>query len=295
MPSPEHEALVQQILEGFVTEAPSLEEQRAGYEETLAALPIAEDVGIEPFTIDAMAADWVSAPNSRSDRAVLYLHGGGYVIGSNVGYREFCGRLARATSARVCVINYRLAPENPFPAAVDDAVAGYRYLLQSGFEAGQICIAGDSAGGGLTLACLMSLRDQGIDLPASAVCLSPWIDLEGTGASAQPGGADDPMIAREGLVGMAQLYAADALQNPLAAPVHGNLGGLPPVQILVGTREILLDDARRARDNIEQNGGEVNYFEGDGLIHVWPVLAPTAPESADALTRVADFAASHWS
>lgn len=294
MPSQQHEALVQQILEGFVTDAPSLEDQRAGYEETLAATPIAEDISIEPFRIGSMDADWVSAPNSQSDRIILYFHGGGYVIGSNVGYREFAGRLARATAARICVINYRLAPENPFPAAVDDAVSAYEYLLSNGFGANQIAVAGDSAGGGLTLAALVRLRDQGIELPASGVCFSPWIDLEGTGASAQPGGADDPMLAKEGLVGMATLYAGDDLTNPLAAPLHAELNGLPPIQIFVGTREVLLDDARRARDKIEQSGSEVSYFEGEGLIHVWPVLAPDAPESADALQRVAQFAASHW-
>jgi monoterpene epsilon-lactone hydrolase len=295
MPSKQHEALVQQILEGAVTDAPSLEDQRAGFEATLAATPIADDISIEPFRIGIMDADWVSAPNSQSDRVILYFHGGGYVLGSNVGYREFAGRLARATAARICVINYRLAPESPFPAAVDDAVSAYEYLLGNGFGASQIAVAGDSAGGGLALATLVRLRDQGIELPASGICFSPWIDLEGSGTSAQPGGADDPMVAKEGLAGMATLYAGDDLTNPLAAPLHAKLNGLPPMQILVGTREVLLDDARRARDNIKQGGGEVSYFEGEGLIHVWPVLVPDAPESADALQRVAQFAASHWS
>ena len=294
MPSPQHEALVQQILDGFVTDAPSLDEQRAGYEETLAATPIPADISIESFQIGTMDADWVSAPSSQSSRVVLYFHGGGYVLGSNLGYREFCGRLARAANARVCVINYRLAPENPFPAAVEDAVAAYQYLLGNGFSAKQIAVAGDSAGGGLTLACLVSLRDQGIELPSSGICFSPWIDLEGTGASAQPGGADDPMLAKEGLVGMGSTYAGEQTQNPLAAPLHAKLNGLPPIQILVGTREVLLDDARRARDNIQENGGSVTYFEGEGLIHVWPVLAPDAPESADALEQVAQFAGNHW-
>lgn len=294
MPSQQHEALVEQILEGFVTDAPTLEDQRAGYEATLAATPIADDVTVDPFRIGDMDADWVSTPNSQSDRAILYFHGGGYVIGSNVGYREFAGRLARATAARVCVINYRLAPENPFPAAVDDAVAGYQYLLSNGLKASQIALAGDSAGGGLTLATLVSLRDQGLELPASGVCFSPWIDLEGTGDSAQPGGADDPMIAKEGLAGMAAMYAGDDLTNPLAAPLHADLNGLPPLQIMVGTRELLLDDARRARGKIEQAGSKVDYYEGEGLIHVWPVLAPQAPESAQALERVANFASTHW-
>nr|AID57563.1 esterase [uncultured bacterium] len=295
MPSQQHEALVQQILEGFVTDAPDLADQRAGYEATLAATPIADDISIESFQIGAMNADWVSAPTSQSDRIFLYFHGGGYVIGSNVGYREFAGRLARATNARVCVINYRLAPEEPFPAAVEDAVSAYQYLLSNGFTPGQISLAGDSAGGGLTLAALVSLRDQGIALPASGVCFSPWIDLEGNGASAQPGGADDPMLAKEGLVGMATLYAGSDLTNPLAAPLHAELNGLPPIQIMVGTREVLLDDARRARAKIEQSGAKVDYYEGEGLIHVWPVLAPDAPESADALQRVARFTANHWS
>ena len=289
MPSPEHEAVVAALQAAPVTDAPTIEEQRANYEAMLGANPIAEDATVEETTIEHVDADWVSVPESRADRAILYLHGGGYVIGSNRAYREYAGRLARAARARVCVLNYRLAPEHPFPAAVDDAAMAYRWLVNQGIDASRIVIAGDSAGGGLALATLLRLREDGDVLPAGAACLSPWVDLEGTGASSAPGAVDDPLVSQDTLTGMREAYAGSELRNPLASPLYGDFAGLPPLLIQVGTREILLDDAVRTAEKARAAGVRVSYFEGEDLIHVWPVLMPTAPESAAALDQIGEF------
>jgi monoterpene epsilon-lactone hydrolase len=293
MPSQEHEAVVAMLQAAPLTEAPSLEEQRANYDAMLSAAPLGEDVTVEPVTIEHVAADMVSVPSSAANRVILYLHGGGYVIGSNVAYRGFAGRLARATSSRVCVVNYRLAPEDPFPAALDDAVMAYGWLRRQGYAANRIVIAGDSAGGGLTLATLLKLREQGEALPAGAVTLSPWSDLAGTGATLAPGAVDDPLVQGDAIGGMAGMYAPNDLTNPLASPLYGDYAGLPPLLIQVGGREVLLDDAVRVRDKARAAGVDVTYFEGDGLIHVWPVLAAEAPESEAALSQIGEFVAAH--
>ncbi len=287
MPSQEHEAFVAMIQANEVLESPTIEEQRQGYEDMLAMFPVADDITVDAFKIEHIAADWVTAPGADADRVVLYFHGGGYVIGSNVGYREFASRISRTTGARVCVIDYRLAPENPFPAAVDDATMAYRWLLNEGVAANQITIAGDSAGGGLTLATLLALKDAGDPLPACGVCFSPWADLEVTGDSAKPGAVDDPLIPDEGLAGMGSAYAPNDLQNPLASPLHGDYVGMPPLLIQVGTREVLLDDAVRVAKKAEAAGVDVTLSIGEGLVHVYQVFA--VPESQEALDEMAAF------
>ncbi len=294
MPSQEHEALVAALQDGGVVDVPSVEEQRANYDAMLCANPILAAASIEELIIGQCNADWVTVPVSREDRVILYLHGGGYVIGSNVGFREFASRLAQANRARVCLLDYRLAPEHPFPAAVDDAVAAFGWLLDQGVDPAGITVAGDSAGGGLTLATLLTLRDAGGSQAACGVCFSPWADLAGTGASAQPGAVDDPLVTDGLLADMSQAYAGEDLRNPLASPLYADYEGLPPLFLLVGDREMLLDDATRVADKARNAGVDVSYFQGDGLVHVWPVLAPTAPESEAALEQMAGFTERHW-
>ena len=291
MPSTEHEELVQTILaappgEGTVAEA------RANFDAMMTAVPLADDVSVDTFSIGDMTVDWVAVPTSRDDRVVLYLHGGGYVIGNNVGYREMASRMARATSARVLLIDYRLAPETPFPGAVDDATAAYRWLLGEGVAPEQIAVAGDSAGGGLALATLVALRDAGDPLPACGICFSPWVDLEVSGESALEGAIDDPMLAKAGLAGMAANYAGNDLRNPLVSPLHANLAGLPPLQVFVGTREILLNDATRVVDNAQAAGVDCSLSVGEGLIHVWQLFGHV-PEAIESMATVEAFANKH--
>lgn len=291
MPSRQHEALVQALRAAPITAAPTLAEQRANYDATLAANPIPLDVVMQPISADGVAAYSVSVRGVSPKLTILYLHGGGYVIGSHTGYREFAGRLARATEATVCVLDYRLAPEAPYPAAVDDAVTAVRWLRDQGVE--NLVIAGDSAGGGLTMATLLALRAAGDPLPIAAIGLSPWVDLAGTGASLTSGLIDDPLVSAAAIGGMATMYAGENLLDPLVSPLYGDLHGLPPLLILVGTREVLLDDSRRFEAKARMAGVEVTYFEGDDLIHVWPVLTSDALESIDALALIGEFVKGH--
>lgn len=294
MPSPEHENIVEMFLSMAGQAAPDLASQRASFEAMTADFPLAPDSEASPVQAGSVAAEWVVAPGADERRAVLYLHGGGYVIGSAATHRSLASRISAAAGSRVLVVDYRLAPEHPFPAAVDDAFAAYRWLLDEGFNPAALAIAGDSAGGGLTLALMARLRDEGLPLPAAGVCLSPWVDLEGTGASAEPGAVDDPMVTREGIQAMAETYAAGNLRAPMASPLYADLSGLPPLLMQVGTREILLDDARRIAAQAEAAGVSVTLEEEQGLIHVWH-LFPGVPESEQAVARVGDFLRQHCS
>ena len=187
-------------------ETPTLEESRAGFEHMMAEFPIPEDVTLEAVDAGGVPSEWVTAPNADPKRVVLYFHGGGYVLGSIASYREFCSRLSRAAKARVLVIDYRLAPEHPFPAPVEDAVSAYKWLLTNGVEPSNMALGGDSEGGGLTIAALVALRDEGQPLPSAGVCLSPWVDLEGIGDSMTTKAGVDSMVQKDGLVEMANLY-----------------------------------------------------------------------------------------
>ncbi len=291
MPSPEHEQVVAMLTsmprnEG---ETPSLEQSRQRYDAIGVMNPLAEDIQVQETSSDGVPADWVSASNADPGRALLYLHGGGYVIGSRNSHRELASRLSRAAEARVLLIDYRLAPESPFPAALEDATKSYRWLLEQGFDAAKLAIGGDSAGGGLTISTLMALRDEGVTLPSCGVCLSPWVDLEGQGGSAQPDAVDDPIVTLDGLREMASQYAEGQLANPLVSPIHGDLTGLPPLLIQVGTREALLDDSIRLADKLDSAGVNFTLEQEAGLIHVWQQFAPNAPESISAVERLGKF------
>ena len=225
---------------------------------------------------------------------ILYLHGGGYRIGSPACYRGFGSHLAAAAGATVVVVDYRLAPEHPFPAAVDDAVAAYRALLDAGTPPSQLAIAGDSAGGGLTVATLLALRDAGLPQPAAAVCISPWADLTVTAASYDRCAATDPYFSRA----QAEESAADYLggadpTNPLASPALGDLAGLAPVLVHASDCEVLADDAVLLAAGIEAAGGEVELELWPEMTHVWHVMTPLVPEARDAVDQVAAFVPAH--
>jgi monoterpene epsilon-lactone hydrolase len=294
MPSAEHEAFVSVLTSAPAPEGtPTLQEQRDNYRAMLTAHPIADDILIEETSVAGCAADWVTAPNSSADRAILYLHGGGYMIGDNVAYREFASRLARATSSRVCVLDYRLGPEHACPAALEDTVTAFQQLLSSGYDPANLVIAGDSAGGGLAIAALMDLRDGASSLPGCAIAFSPWTDLEMTGESIDDPASNDPFVAKEALVAMANAYAPDEPGSQAASPLNGDCVGLPPIHIETGTREILLSDSRRFVEKAKAAGVEVDYHEGVGLVHVWPVVVPDGSESAEALERCGAFVGRH--
>jgi len=294
MPSAQHENIVAMLAARPRIVAASVAETRAGFEQLTQMFPLAPDVTHQSVDAGGVPAEWVAVPESRPDRVILYLHGGGYVIGSPNTHRELASRVARATQARALVIDYRLAPEHPFPAAVEDATAAYRWLLGTGVSPSRIALAGDSAGGGLTLATLLALRDAQQPLPAAGVCMSPWTDLEGTGASAQPGGADDPLLDLAGLREMGAHYASANPRHPHAAPLYASFRGIPPLLIQVGTRELLLDDSTRVAAKAKADGVDVTLEAWDGLIHVWQLFGPTVPESEQAVARIGEFARKHF-
>ena len=295
MPSVEHEAFVTVLTTAPAPEvAPTLQEQRDNYRAMLGANPIADDITIEETTIAGCAADWVSAPNSDKGKAILYLHGGGYIIGDNIAYREFASRLARATGARICVLHYSLAPEAECPAALDDSVAAFKEIVASGISVANMAIVGDSAGGELAISTLVALRDGGVALPPCAIGFSPWTDLELTGDSIDDPKSNDPFVSKEALQGMAFAYAPNDPGNAVASPLNADCSGLPPLHIETGTREILLSDSRRFVEKARAEGVDVDYFEGEGLVHVWPVVVPEGAESKEALKRCGDFLAKHW-
>ena len=255
---------------------------------------VARDVKCEAVSAGGVPAEWIVPPNAAADRVILYLHGGGYVMGSINTHRAMIARIARAAQARALALDYRLAPEHPFPAAVDDATAAYRWLLGQGYKPGKTVISGDSAGGGLTLATLIALRDAGTAMPAAAVPISPWADLEGTGASIQTRAATDPMVDQASLHRMAKLYAGDHnMKNPLISPIHADYKGLPPMLIHVGDAEILLDDSARVTDRAKAAGGNVELEAWPEMFHVWHVFAKILPEGQQAIDRIGSYVLAH--
>ena len=247
-----------------------------------------------PVSAGGVPAEWIAAEGAQTDRVVLYLHGGGYVAGSIDSHRNLTGHLAQAMGCRVLALHYRLAPEHPHPAPVQDAVAAYRWLLKEGIAAEHLMIAGDSAGAGLTLATLLALRDGGDALPATAVGISPWVDMEGTGESMTTRALADPMITRELLLQIAAIFLGDAdPKDPLAAPLHGELAGLPPILIQVGDAEVLLDDATRFAAKATAAGVDVTLEVWPEMVHVWHASAGFVPESDQAIARIAEYARPH--
>jgi acetyl esterase/lipase len=237
-------------------------------------------------------AHLVSTPRSSPERHVLYLHGGAYTIGSPRLYRHFTWRIADVARARVLVIAYRCAPEHPFPAALEDAVAAWQWLLARGADPRHAFIMGDSAGGGLTLATMLKLRDAGLPLPAAAVALSPWTDLALTGASFRDNAASDPMLVAGDVPRFASGYigGADA-RHPYVSPLYGDPRGLPPTLIQAGSDEILRDDAVRMAQVMRDAGCAVELQVWPKMPHVWHLLAPVLPEARAALDEIARFLA----
>jgi len=255
---------------------------------------VARDVKCEAVSAGGVPAEWIVPPGAAGDRVILYLHGGGYVMGSINTHRAMIARIARASEAKALALNYRMAPEDPFPTAVDDATAAYRWLLAQGYKPGKIVISGDSAGGGLTLATLLALRDAGTPLPAAAVPISPWADLEGTGASVETRAAADPMVDKAGLLRMAGMYAGDSdPKNPLISPIYGDYKGLPPMLIQVGDAEILLDDATRVAERARSAGVKVELEAWPEMFHVWHVFAKILPEGQQAIDRIGEYVRAH--
>jgi len=246
-----------------------------------AGFTIPADVEVSDVRVADVPCRWTRVPDAREDKVLVYLHGGGYVMGSLDTHQELMGRLARHCRAKVLGVEYRLAPEHPFPAGLDDAVAVYEATLASGVTAGDIMIGGDSAGGGLALATLLAARDKGMPMPAGAILFSPWTDLMATGESVATRADADPMITGgpATLLEMAVHYHGEVASgdDPLVSPQYADLTGLPPLLIQVGDAEVLLSDSTRLADNAKAAGVSASLEVWDEAPHVFQAL-PMAPE-----------------
>jgi epsilon-lactone hydrolase len=242
-----------------------------------------------PVDAGGVPATLATVVQSRADRCVLYFHGGGYCIGTAVLYRDFLWRIAAAARAQVLFFEYRLAPEHPFPAALDDAVAAYRWL-GARFDRRHIAFAGDSAGGGLIFATLLRLRDENVELPRAAAAMSPWTDLALTGTSIRANAEADPMLDPDNMPALVRNYCAAAdPRNPYISPIYGDPAGLPPTIIQAGSDEILRDDAVRMGENMRAAGCDVEVDIWEKMPHVWQLYARLLPEARSALARIGEF------
>ena len=290
MASDQLQAIIAQLRAQPVQQGLTFQEMRAGFELMTSIFVVPADVSWDPVDAGGVPAEWITTPQATDGRVICYLHGGGYTMGSVNTHRELVSRLSRAAGARALAVDYRLAPEHPFPAAVEDATTAYRWLLGTGVDPAGVVIAGDSAGGGLTAATLVALRDAGDPLPAAGVCLSPWVDLEGIGESMTTKAEADPMVQRDELLDMAKAYLGGAdPRTPLAAPLYADLTGLPPLLIQVGTAETLLDDATRLAARARAAGVDVTLEPWEDMIHVWHFMASMLPEGQQAIDRIGEF------
>jgi phosphinothricin tripeptide acetyl hydrolase len=265
-------------------------ERRAQYERAEKVFPTPPDVKVERVNVPAAPAEWLRPPSAVPGRVVLYLHGGGYVIGSPRSHRHLAAAIAGAAGASALLLDYRLAPEHPFPAAVEDATAAYRWLLDQAIAPEHIVIAGDSAGGGLTVATVLALREARVPLPAGGVCISPWVDLTCSGASYATKAAADPIVRRAGVEEMARAYlGATPPRTPLASPLFADLRGLPPLLIHVGSDEVLLDDAVQLAERAKAAGVDATLEIYDRMIHVWHWFLPMLDEAQTAVEAIGRF------
>jgi acetyl esterase/lipase len=289
MASPELQMVLQMLVGMPLTSDASAAEMRAGLEAMAGTFPLEPGVRAEPVAIGDLAAEWLTSPDVAEKRVVLYLHGGGYVVGSLDTHRDLAARVGRAAGARVLALDYRLAPEHPHPCAVEDAVRGYRWLLDRDVAPSRLAIAGDSAGGGLTIATLVALRDRGIPLPAGAVCFSPWVDMEASGESVRTM-LDDPMLDEALLRHFARFYLADTdPRTPLASPLHADLTGLPPFLVQASRHECLRDDAVRIVEGARKAGVDAELELTDEVPHVGQIFAAILPEGREAIERAGAF------
>lgn len=271
----------------------SLEECRSAYDKAELAYPIAADVKVGPIAAQSggmLAGEQLTYAEARPGTALLYLHGGGYAIGSVRSHRHLAADLARAAKTRALLPDYRLAPEHPYPAAVDDALAAYRHLLDSGIAANRIVIGGDSAGGGLTVATMLAARLAGLPLPAAGLLISPWLDLAGTGASLDTLKDRDPLVSRSDLDRWGSAYAGtNSRRDPIISPLYADLKGLPPMMIHVGGDEALLDDSLRFARAAIAAGVDAHLEVWPRMVHVWHWFARRLTPGREAIDRLGAF------
>jgi len=292
---------MQQLMAMFASqeppaEPPTIAQMRANMEQMMGQFPLETGTKVLPFAAEGIHGEWVISPNSRDDRVILYLHGGGYVMGSPRTHRSMVSKLAADAEACVLALNYRKAPEHPYPAALEDAVTAYRWLLENGWDAGQLAVSGDSAGGGLTVSLLLALKDQGLPQPRCAVPISPWVDHTGNSETYQTRMDQDPMVQKDGILTMSRHYLGEtgAADDPAVSPVFADLSGIAPLYIMVGDFETLLGDAQALHEKAVSAGVDSDLDVWDEMIHVWHVFHAMVPEGRAAIEKMGDYIKNRW-
>jgi monoterpene epsilon-lactone hydrolase len=274
----------------FEKSTPSVEKRRQSYENLTAKFTMDPEVRYTPAAVNAVPVEWVEPPGVSADSVTLFFHGGAYCLCSVSTHRSLAAHLARAAGTRVCNVEYRLAPEHPFPAAVEDAINAYNGLLDMGIAPEHIIVAGDSAGGGLVLALLFSLRDAGVPLPAAGVCISPWTDLSLSGVSYTANARKDVMLDCQTLEESARIYLDGTDSKlPLASPLFGDFHNLPPLLIQVGSDELILSDAEGVAVKARQAGVDATLEVWPGMQHEWHFAADFVPEGQAAIDCIGKF------
>ena len=292
MSKQEMDAVIQLLNANQADGDPSVEEQRAGMEALAGSFPLPEGAQQRAETIAGVPCEWQSVDGAKDDAVLLYFHGGGYVIGSVNTHRGLVSGFSGASGITGLSVDYRLAPEHPFPAAVEDAVAVYHALLEQGRDPAKIAIGGDSAGGGLSLALLLAARERGLPQPACAALLSPWSDLRIVAKAYESRKESDPMVRKDGISAMAAHYLGETdPSNPLASPVLADLSGLAPMIIHVGDREVLLDDSVDLAARAQEAGVDVTLKVWPDMIHVFQAFYPMVEEARQSIAEMGSFIA----
>lgn len=269
-------------------------DMRAMIDDFFTSFPMPDNVAVEDTDADGVAVRWVTASDADPNKVVLLLHGGGFTAGSMTSHQRLAADLSTTCGARVLLPDYRLGPEQPYPAGLDDCVTVYRWLLDEGYKPGRIAIAGDSAGGGLAISTAMRLKEDGLDQPAALVALSPWANLACDGETMDSKAKDDPITTQEHLLRAAKDYLNDHNpKDPMVSPIYGDLRGLPPLLIQVGSREVLLDDSRKLAVRAKADDVDVTLEEWPGMFHVWQMMADWLTDGRRALGGIGAFVNRH--
>jgi epsilon-lactone hydrolase len=287
--SPELEAVTQSMFAAREAPPRPLEEARAGADGFSANFPPPDGILAEPADVGGVPGEWVTAPGSTDQRTIVYLHGGGYVMGSVASHRGAAARIAAASGARAFTVEYPLAPEHPYPAALDAVLAVWQGLLDDGIDASTVVFAGDSAGGGLAIAAAMRARDEGRRLPGALVLISPWVDLTCSGETMETNAATDPLINAALRERTDQYAPGFDPKEPYLSPLFGDHADLPATLIQVAATECLLDDGRRLAEAMSAAGVDATLEVWPDALHAWHIFAPVIPEAMAAIDAVGAF------
>lgn len=272
----------------------TLQEGRVWIEKVGQRFPTLPNTTVTPVSAHGIPCEWVATPSSDANKVILFFHGGAYAAGSLHSHRGLASRLALTTNSRVLSVDYRLAPEHPFPAAIDDTVTTYKWLLKQ-VGASHIVLAGDSAGGGLVLSTLLKLKEDQLNLPAAGVLVCPWLDLTAQNPAIEKLARRDPILYKSGLTKAAQMYAqGQDLQNPYISPLFGDVAGLPPLLVQVAALDMISVDGIALADKLKQVGGQVQFENWKNMVHMWHFFDDKLPEATQAMQQISKFINSHW-